>query len=96
MTLYDSSNFGTLSGSTAVSFGGGADVLVLGSASVLSGRLAGFGVLDTIDLAGVQADRAVFTGTTLNGTLTVYNGLSTVRTLGMIGRFAPSGFAVAS
>ncbi len=88
------SNYGTISGSTAVAFGSGADVLVLGTASVLTGALAGFGVHDTIDLAKTSATGAVFSGTTSGGTLSVMNGTATVESLLLAGRFTANGFVV--
>jgi autotransporter passenger strand-loop-strand repeat protein len=63
-------NFGTIvgTGGTAISLGGGADLVVLEKGSVLSGAIAGFAPGDTLDLAAVPfspSDTVTFDGTIL-------------------------------
>ena len=78
-----------------MSFGGGADVLVIEPNAVVAGTLSGFTKLDTIDLAKTSATSAWFSGTTANGTLTVMNGTATVGdTFGWSGTFTANGFTV--
>jgi len=50
--------------------------------------------VDLFDLVGLQADRAVWTGTTQNGTVTLYNGISLVGTLSVVGQFVGDSFVV--
>ena len=89
-------NFGTIGGGngTAVVFGSGVDLVVLEPGAVLAGTLAGFGALDTLDLAQAPADSAVFAGDTASGTLTVMTGTAVVDTLLFAGQFADKGFVL--
>lgn len=92
VTNYGTLRGGVAGGGTAVAFGGGADVLVLEPGSVLAGTLTGFSEFDTIDLAKVQATGAVFSGTTVVGTLPVMNGTAVVDTLFLAGEHPKTGF----
>ena len=86
-------NSGTIGGlGTAVSFSSRGELLVIEPGDTFTNALSGFGEFDTIDLAGVKADHAVFNGNTLGGNLTVLNGTATVETLRLAGRFTTNSF----
>ena len=91
-------NFGLIAGTagTALSFDAGAGLLKLETGWRLSGALANFGALDTIDLAGQATTSLVYSGTTAGGTLTVLDGAATVAAIGFAGDFTHSRFGNSS
>jgi len=78
------------SGGTAIALGCSPDMLVLQPGAVISGAVAGFQSVDTIDLAGMVADGVTFAG----GALTISSGGSVVQTIAFAGQFVTSDFVL--
>src|SRR5207302_372361 len=86
-------NYGTILGSsgTAVSLGGGNDLLVLEPGSEIIGAIGTFSTGDTIDLAGVVATGLTYS----DSVLTLFDNSIAVDSLRLPGSFTTSSFHLA-
>jgi hypothetical protein len=87
-------NDGTITGANgvAVSFGGGADTLVIEPKSVLNGTVANFAPGDTIDFAHESGSSTTFS----NGVLSLVSGGAAIATVDLSGAFGAADFSVKS